>query len=183
MVVARQILLTDGPGGLTLQGVAAAAGMAHGNITHHFGSIGNLQAELADALIGELVEAVRVGVVDLRCGVIDERELVDLVFDRFENTGIGRLFGWLAAQAHPQLSSLYEKFQLLLANLESEEAGDSSLRSGELPGVISTVLIAALGASLIGRDLASALKLPSTFTRSTIASGLIERRAAGKTGD
>ena len=50
--------------------------MAHGSITHHFGTAANLQAAVADDVIGQLLEDVRRGVRALRAGDIDEAGLV-----------------------------------------------------------------------------------------------------------
>ena len=51
---ARDILERFGPAAITLQSVAGALGMAHGSITHHFGTAANLQAAVADVLIEQL---------------------------------------------------------------------------------------------------------------------------------
>ena len=48
IAAALGILVADGPGAITLQSVAAALGMTHGSITHHFGTAANLQAAVAD---------------------------------------------------------------------------------------------------------------------------------------
>ena len=48
---ARDILERFGPAAITLQSVAGALGMAHGSITHHFGTAANLQAAVADDII------------------------------------------------------------------------------------------------------------------------------------
>lgn len=93
------MLLADGPSVVTLQGVARALDMAHGNITYHFGSAAKLQAVLADGLIADLLAVVGTATHRLRSGVIDEADLVDLLFDAFEQSGVGRLVG--GAGQHP----------------------------------------------------------------------------------
>ncbi|MGB7405139.1 MAG: helix-turn-helix domain-containing protein, partial [Pacificimonas sp.] len=42
IAAARKLLIAEGPEAVTLKAVAKALGMTHGNITHHFGSIGGL---------------------------------------------------------------------------------------------------------------------------------------------
>lgn len=176
IAVARKLLLDSGPAAITLQGIASVAGMAHSNITHHFGSIGSVQADLANTLIVEVVEATARATRDLRAGTIDEKALVDQIFDLFETSGAGRLLGWLSAQSHPQLGGLYEHFSDLLSDLQDEGSGKSSLRVGELPGWLSTIFTVALGTSLIGKEISSSLGLPEGFTRDALATELAERR-------
>ncbi|MCI1141279.1 TetR family transcriptional regulator [Sphingomonas sp. WKB10] len=101
IAAALGILVADGPGAITLQSVAAALGMTHGSITHHFGTAANLQAAVADGLIEQLLTKVRAGTWALKAGQISEADLVDLVFDSFETTGVGKLIGWLSAVQSP----------------------------------------------------------------------------------
>jgi AcrR family transcriptional regulator len=176
ILAARQILLTDGPSAITLQSVAGALKMAHSNITHHFGTAANLQAALADTLIADLITAVRSGTASLRVGVIREADLVDLVFDTFEQSGSGRLIAWLAAQNSTHLAPLYERFRRLPAELDDAEPGAAVLRRDDLPPIIGSIVITALGSSLIGDGLADSLGLSRTFMRERLTADLVGGR-------
>ena len=178
IAAARTILLEDGPASVTLQSVAGALEMAHGSITHHFGSAANLQAALADALLAELLSAVRSGTADLRAGLIREPELVDLVFDAFERNGSGRLIAWLAAQDGARLATLYERFARLPAELLDGEPAGAVLGPGDLPPFIAAIVISAFGASLIGDGLSDALGLSRTFMRERLVDDLVGKRTA-----
>lgn len=178
IAAARRLLLADGPSAVTLQGVARALDMAHGNITHHFGSAANLQAVLADALIADLLAAVSTGTRRLRSGAIDEADLVDLVFDTFEESGVGRLIGWLAAQRSGQLDTLYRRFGQASRDLSEAPDDGAILTDAALSPVIANIVIAALGASLIGPGMSAALGLPPTFTRAQVTADFVRQRRA-----
>lgn len=176
---AHRVLVQGGPAAVTLQAIAGEMKLAHGTLTHHFGTIANLQAMLVDRLVAEILDAVRTGVSDLRRGLIDEVALIDMIFDRFEESGAGRLFGWLAAQRDPHLASLFAQFRSLLVDLEAPARGRAVLGAAELPGVIARIVNAAFAASLIGDPLGAALGLPARFTRDGLAADLrAERRVA-----
>lgn len=180
IAVARRILVSDGPSAVTLQSVAGALRMAHGNITHHFGSAANLQAALADTLIADLLTTVVSGTRDLRAGVISEADLVKIIFDVFEESGVGRLFGWLAAQRSPHLAPLYSRLGRLPDVLASDSHDESAFTADELHAVIATLVVSALGASLIGRDLSDALDLPRSFMRAHATADLRAKRVTGR---
>ena len=77
--------------------VAKELGMAHGNITHHFGSVGALHASLVDQMGQEFATAVHNAVTQLRDENADPIDVVDAVFDAFSDDGAGRLISWLAS--------------------------------------------------------------------------------------
>ena len=176
-MAARQILASDGPGAITLQAVAAALGMTHGSITHHFGTAANLQAAVADELIGDLLANVRCGTSALKAGTIGEGDLVDLVFDAFEQTGIGRLIGWLSASQSRLLQPMFERFARLSAEIASDREDGAAFSKAELPMVIENVVTSALSSSLIGPEFLRALDLPSTFGRQRVTRSLATERA------
>lgn len=178
IAAARDILERQGPAAITLQSVAATLGMAHGNITHHFGTAANLQAAVADEVIAELLEGVRSGVRALRAGSIDEARLVDLIFDTFDQTGVGRLIGWLVATDRSLLGPLIARFGRLPRELADVPTRGSAIAEDDLPAIIESIVTSALGASLIGADLDNALHLPKPFARRRVAQELIRLRAA-----
>lgn len=177
IIAAREILMADGPGSITLQAVAAALGMAHGSITHHFGTAVNLQAAVADELIVQLLTEVRTGTLALKAGDICEADLVDLVFDTFETTGVGRLIGWLSASQSPLLQPLFERFARLPHEIATDRRDGSAFTEAELPIIIESIVTSALSSSLIGSGLRQALGLSPAFTRQRVAENLAAQRA------
>ena len=178
IAAALGILVADGPGAITLQSVAAALGMTHGSITHHFGTAANLQAAVADGLIEQLLTKVRAGTWALKAGQISEADLVDLVFDSFETTGVGKLIGWLSAVQSPLLQPLFERFARLSHDIATDRRDGSAFTEAELPIIIESIVTPALSASLIGSGLLQALDLPPVFTRQRVAENLAAQRAA-----
>lgn len=178
LAAAREILVAEGPGAITLQGVAAALGMTHGSITHNFGTAANLQAAVADSLVEELLFEVCTGTSLLRTGAIDEEALVDRVFEVFERTGVGRLIGWLAGHSSPLLAPLFERFARLPAELSKHETDHAAFAETDLPAIIEGIVMPALSASLIGADLLKALNLPESFTRDRVGRYLADERSS-----
>jgi TetR/AcrR family transcriptional regulator, repressor for neighboring sulfatase len=176
IIAARELLVTDGPSSITLQAVAAALGMTHGSITHHFGAAANLQAAVADGLIEQLLTEVRTGTSALKAGVIAEADLVDLVFDTFEQTGIGKLIGWLSATHSPLLQPLFERFSRLSGEIAGDREEGSAFTQTELPMIIESVVIPALGSALIGSGLLQALNISPNCTRHRVARDLAVAR-------
>lgn len=176
IAAARRLLAAEGPAAVTLQAVAAELGMAHGNITHHFRSAANLQAMLADKMVGDILKAVRSAVEHLRAGTLDERDLVDMVFDAFETTGVARLLGWLAAQQSPHLDALYVRLGGLAQELGAGDPAGTWVAADDLPAIVCDVVLAALGGGLIGTRLSPALGLPADYPRQQAAAQLAARR-------
>lgn len=177
IAAAWKILVEDGPAAITLQAVAAALGMTHGSITHHFGTAANLQAAVADVLIEQLLAGVRSGACALKAGTIDEAALVDLVFDVFEETGVGRLIGFLSASGSPLLRPLFERLARLSREIAADQQEGSAFTESELPTIIESVVTPALSASLIGAELLQALDLEPFHTRERVARHLAAQRA------
>ncbi|WP_419758844.1 hypothetical protein [Acidisoma sp.] len=151
--------------------------MAHGNITHHFGSAANLQAAVANQVIDRLIITVRTGVLNLRAGRIDEQDLIDTVFDWCEETGVGRLIGWLVAQRSKHLTTLYARFADLPAAIEADETEQMRLTRDDLATIVCSLVIATLGHSLIGVNLSATLgssghRLPPSSRRGAARRGI-----------
>lgn len=156
---ARGLLLERGPTAITLQAVARELGMTHGNVTHHFGSANGLQGALAEAMIRDLVDAVQAALARLRAGETDVRQVIDLVFDAFDAGGAGQLIAWLVSSGHRErLVPLCRTVAELAATLE-HPALDQRAEARRVAMIISAAIVPALGAALLGRELAEALHL------------------------
>lgn len=176
IAAAKEILVVDGPAAVTLQSVAKALGMTHGSITHHFGTAANLQAAVADLLVEALLLEVRTGTTALKNGTITERDLVDLVFDAFRDTGVAKLIAWLSAYQSPLLRPLFDRFGRLSNEIALDLESGSAFTEDELPEIIEGVVMPALSSALIGGELLGALELDSSFTRERVAHDLSFRR-------
>lgn len=114
----------------------------------------------------------------MKAGQISEADLVDLVFDSFETTGVGKLIGWLSAVQSPLLQPLFERFARLSHDIATDRRDGSAFTEAELPIIIESIVTPALSASLIGSGLLQALDLPPVFTRQRVAENLAAQRAA-----
>ena len=89
---AQSLVASTGPEGLRLQDIAAAAGISHPLILHHFGSREGLVRELTREAAAELRDKLLAAIGSSECSV--EQQL-DRVFDAFRN-GLAQRLAWLA---------------------------------------------------------------------------------------
>jgi TetR/AcrR family transcriptional regulator, repressor for neighboring sulfatase len=176
LVAARGLLLRTGPEAITLPAIATELGMTHGNLTHHFGSVGALHSALVDQMASELAVAVNDAVLQLRAEAVAPIQVVDALFDAFSKNGAGRLISWLAATGNMEaLQPLFTSVTDLVRELsrgaaKRSEDGERALRQNAL------VLIAtALGNALIGDRLHTAVGLPSGTINELAAQDLVRR--------
>lgn len=170
LAAAEAILAREGPQGLTLQAVAAEAGMAHGNLTHHFGSSAGLQAALIVRMSERLAAEVATATLLLRGGELTARQVVDLVFDAMARDDHGRLVAWVCSSGQvDKLGPVFDVIAGAIHTLKATEPPGGQAES-EGAGVITAVLLsAALSASLIGEPLQRAAGLPGDALRDLAA--------------
>lgn len=179
---ARTILFRDGPEGITMPAVAKELGMSHGNLTHHFGSIGALHAALVDQMAQELATAVHNAVSRLRDDQSDPVPVVNAVFDAFSDGGAGHLISWLASTDNMDaLEPLFTTVAKAVRDLSKDAPNGSKGRSTLVRQNALALLSAALGNALIGPRLHSALGLPAGSLNKLSAKELVNRAYARKT--
>ena len=163
---AQTILVRDGPQALTLQAVAGAIGMTHGNLTHHFGTSAALQAALIIKMGEGLARDVQAATLRLRTGEATAREIVDLVFDALERDGYGRLIAWLSSSG--QLDRLAPVLGVISGSVKALKACGPTEADREVKGagaITAALLSSALAASLVGPPLQAATGLRSDGLR------------------
>ena len=157
---ARRLLIEAGPQAVTLKAVGAAIGKTHANLLHHFGSAAGLQAELA-RYIGERVTAgIAEAVQRARQGEADPLEIVDRTFDAFGREGAGALAAWMIISGNrdalnPVLDAIHRLVDQLGQGHEDRPVHEITL----------SLVLAALGDSLLGAAMAEALGLPRDKAR------------------
>jgi len=167
---ARRLLLADGPQAVTLKAVAAEVGRTHANLLHHFGSAAGLQGELARAIAGSVTSSIAETVERARAGEADARDIVDRTFDVFDREGAGALAAWMILTGNRDaLNPILDSIRGLVAQLS---VGHEERRVAE--STLSLVLNA-LGDSLLGAPIAEALGLPRDTARELAAERLRER--------
>ena len=170
---ARQLLLEQGPQAVTLKAVAAKVGRTHANLLHHFGSAAGLQAELARSIAGRVTGSIAEAVERARVGERDVREVVDGTFDAFDREGAGALAAWMILSGNRDaLNPILDSIRALVAQLrvghEEHHVPESTL----------WLVLAALGDSLLGQPITSALGLERDAARRIASDALRSEIAA-----
>ena len=167
---ARQLLLDEGPQAVTLKAVAAKVGRTHANLLHHFGSAAGLQGALARAIADSVTASIAETVERARAGEADARDIVDRTFDVFDREGAGALAAWMILTGNrdaldPILDSIRGLVQQLTVGHEEHHVAESTL----------SLVLNALGNSLLGVPIAEALGLPLDAARELAADRLRQR--------
>jgi len=89
---AQALIVTTGPEGLRLQDIAAAAGISHPLILHHFGSREGLVRALTRQAVAELRDKLVAAMASSEYSV---EEQLDRVFNAFRD-GLAQRLAWLA---------------------------------------------------------------------------------------
>ena len=164
---ARTLLIESGPLAVTLKAVAGRIGRTHANLLHHFGSAAGLQSALAGMISDRVTGSIAEAVERARQGESDAREIIDLTFDAFDREGAGALAAWMILSGNrdaldPILEALRGMVRQLSRDHEDHHVPESTL----------WLVLAALGDSLLGEAIASALGLPRDSARKIAASML-----------
>src|SRR4029453_5188235 len=167
IAAARELLLEDGPQAVTLKAVADKIGRTHANVLHHFGSAAGLQSELARSIAEEVTAAVAVRVEPARQHKTHSREIVDQAFDGLGEGGAGALAAWMILTGNrdvliPILDAIRALVRQLSISHEDHHVPDSTL----------WLVLLALGDSLLGGPIASALGLDRDTARKIAADAL-----------
>ena len=151
LAAARKLLLEQGPQAVTLKAVAAEIHRTHANLNDS---------------IAEAVERAR-------SGDADAREIVDQCFDAFGKEGAGALAAWMILTGNRDaLNPILDSIRGLVAQLavghEEHHVAESTL----------SLVLNALGDSLLGPPIAEALGLPRDAARDLAAQRLRHRLEA-----
>lgn len=180
---ARDLLIEAGPQAVTLKAVGARVGRTHANLLHHFGSAAGLQQALGAYLAQSVCDRIAVSIRASRSGAASPRTIVDQAFDAFDGEGGGALVSWLLATGQedalePFAKAIHEMIEDV--HKEGEDADHHADREA-LESTLVVVLLA-LGQSLLGAPLCSALNLPQPTAREIAERMLVESLArSGRT--
>jgi AcrR family transcriptional regulator len=158
---AREILIAEGPQAVTLKAVATRVGRTHANVLHHFGSALGLQQALAAMLAESVCATIGATVLRARRGEADPRRIVDMTFDAFDQQGAGALATWMIMSGNKDaLDPILSAIHHLVDDLGEDGHDDESMHRDTL-----TLVLMALGDSLLGKPMADALGLPRETAR------------------
>jgi AcrR family transcriptional regulator len=173
LTAARRLLIERGPQAVTLKAVAAEIGRTHANLLHHFGSAAGLQGQLAKSIADSVTASIADAVERARAGETDARVIVDQCFDAFGKEGAGQLAAWMIVTGNRDaLNPIFESLRSLVSQLtvghEEHHVAESTL----------SLVLNALGDSLLGPPIAEALGLPRDAARELAAQRLRHRLEA-----
>jgi len=164
---------------VTLKAVAAEIGRTHANLLHHFGSAAGLQGELAKSIADSVNGSIADAVERARAGETDARVIVDQCFDAFgKEGGAGALAAWMILTGNRDaLNPILESIRALVDQLRVEH------EEHHVPESTLSLVLAALGDSLLGGPIAEALGLPREAAREIAAGALRARLEAQRPTD
>ena len=167
---ARKLLIDQGPQAVTRKAVAAEIGRTHANLLHHFGSAAGLQGALAKSIADSVNGSIAEAVERARAGETDARVIVDQCFDAFGREGAGALAAWMILSGNrdalnPILDSIHGLVAQLAVGHDERQVAESTL----------SLVLNALGDSLLGPEIALALGLPRDAARELAAARLRHR--------
>jgi AcrR family transcriptional regulator len=151
---AQAAIARTGPEGLRLQDIAAAAGISHPLILHHFGSREGLVRALTQEAVIELKDKL---VATLTAGDYSPGNQIDRVFDAFRG-GLAQRMAWLATvdPGGDQSASMMIQRQIidhLHARRLAAAPPGTIVRREETEDLVHLVAVAALGDALFGAQL------------------------------
>ena len=172
---ARDLLIANGPQAVTLKAVSAKVGKSHANLLHHFGSAAGLQSALAGNIVDRVTADIADAVAKTRRGEADAREIVDRTFDAFGEQGAGALASWMILTGNtdalrPIMTAIHD-----LVDQLGEGHGDKPVHE-----VTLSLVLTALGDSLLGAPMAEALGLPRTAARDLARRQLLAQAGLAK---
>jgi len=160
---AQALIASTGPEGLRLQDIAAAAGISHPLILHHFGSREGLVRALTRRAVAELRDKLVAAMESTEYSV--EQQL-DGVFDAFRD-GLAQRLAWLAT-VDPGGGT--EGAQLIMRDIAdtlharrlAAAPPGAAITRDDTDALIHLVATAAFGDALFGSQLHRSAGLPAT---------------------
>jgi TetR/AcrR family transcriptional regulator, repressor for neighboring sulfatase len=159
---AQAAIARTGPEGLRLQDIAAAAGVSHPLILHHFGSRAGLVRELTREAGAELKDKL---IAAMAADAPVEQQL-ERVYEAFR-AGLGQRLAWLATvdpQGEDTGSAMIQReiAERLHARRVAATGQDAVIPPEESLYLVHLVATAALGEAVYGPQLRKSAGLPDT---------------------
>jgi len=159
LAVAEALLVECGPDGLRLTEVATRAGVSHPNVLYHFGTVAELQKQLAQRVTVRLADQVAQIYESENPLSLSVDRVIDGVFNVYDEGGYARLIAWLVLSGNtPTYDALGEKLELIratIANHPSLRGPEFAERRRRIVPAIELVIVAAIGYGLTGRTVES----------------------------
>ena len=159
----QELIASTGPEGLRLQDIAAAAGISHPLILHHFGSRERLVRALTQQTVAELRDKL---IATMVTGEHSLEEQLNRVFDAFRD-GLAQRLVWLATVdpggGTEGTQMIMRDIADTLHNRRTAKAPPGrTITRDDTDALIHLVATAALGDALYGAQLHRSAGLPAT---------------------
>lgn len=159
---AQELIARNGPEGLRLQEIAAAAGISHPLILHHFGSREGLVRALVQEAVAELRDKLIAAMGSAESSLEQE---FDQVFDAYRD-GLAQRLAWLATidpsgeTVGPATIMRDIADSLHARRTAAAPAGAASDRA-DTEMLVHLIAVAAFGDAIVGRRLWRSAELPA----------------------
>ena len=182
VAAARDLLREEGVAAITLKAVGARIGRTHANLLHHFGSVAELHRALADEIAKGVAASITTSVGRVRSGEARLRDVVEGMFDLFEQQHFGELVAWIVLTR--QRDTL-EPMGDAIAQVVRDISGPDDPRP--LDQATLGLVLLAIGDSLVGTEVAAACGLPRSAARDIAVQQVIAvlagRKVVGQSRD
>ncbi|MBD5635738.1 MAG: TetR/AcrR family transcriptional regulator [Candidatus Eremiobacteraeota bacterium] len=149
--------MASGPEALRLTEIAAKAGVSHPNVLYHFGSVAELQRQLAQRVAVRLASEIAAIYADDKGPNTPIDRGIAAVFAVFDERGFARLLAWLSlSRSKPTWEALGANLEILRAAIAEHPAlsgGENEERRRRIVSVLELVIVSAVGYGLIGHTL------------------------------
>ena len=155
VATARELLRTEGATAITLKAVAGRMGRTHAALLHHFGSVDDLHAALADEIAREVAAIIAGSIGRYQAGKVKLRAVVEEMFSTFREQHFGELIAWIILQRRREALAPVEK-AISGVITQITRPGDTRPLDRATMGLV----LLAIGDALVGEEVARACDLP-----------------------
>ncbi|MCM8558511.1 TetR/AcrR family transcriptional regulator [Sphingomicrobium sediminis] len=155
VTAARELLRDEGAAAVTLKAVAGKMGRTHAALLHHFGSVDELHAALADEIAREVADSIAGTVGRYQAGQTKLRHVVEEMFTQFREQNLGELIAWVVLSRRRDALKPVEK---AIAGVVTQITRNDDDRP--LDRATMGLVLIAIGDALVGDEVARATNLP-----------------------
>ena len=160
---AQELIARNGPEGLRLQEIAAAAGISHPLILHHFGSREGLVRALVQEAVAELRDKL---IATMGSADSSLEQEFDQVFDAYRD-GLAQRLAWLATidpsgETVGPARIMRDIADSLHARRTAAAPAGAAPDRADTEMLVHLIAVAAFGDAIVGRRLWRSAELPAT---------------------
>ncbi|MCJ8191563.1 TetR/AcrR family transcriptional regulator [Sphingomicrobium aestuariivivum] len=155
VAAARELLRSEGAAAVTLKAVAGRMGRTHAALLHHFGSVDELHAALANEIAQEVADSIAGSIGRYQAGKVKLRKVVEEMFTAFREQHFGELIAWVVLQRRREALKPVEHAIAGVITQITQPEDDRPLDRATMG-----LVLLAIGDALVGDEIARACDLP-----------------------